>query len=157
MNNPKLITRIAASALAMKYRSLGMRVVFTNGCFDVIHAGHVYLLDEASKLGDVLILGLNDDDGVRRLKGDGRPKFGLETRAYTLAGLSSVGHIVPFSEDTPIELIKLIGPDILVKGGDYSFETIVGANDVSSYGGDVVVIPLLKDYSTSGILKGGTK
>jgi rfaE bifunctional protein nucleotidyltransferase chain/domain len=153
MNCPKLISRITAAALAMKYRSLGMRVVFTNGCFDVIHAGHVYLLDEASKLGDILFLGLNDDESVRRLKGDGRPKFDLGTRAYTLAGLESVGHIVPFGEDTPTELIRLIKPDILVKGGDYAFDTIVGAEEVTSYGGIVSVVPLLENFSTSEILK----
>ena len=143
-----------ATALALKQRALGRRVVFTNGCFDVIHAGHVYLLNEAAKFGDILFVGLNDDDGVSRLKGVGRPKFPLELRAYTLAGLTAVGYIIPFSEDTPIRLIEAVKPDVLVKGGDYTVETIVGAPEVLSWGGCVEVVPLFGGISTSGILGG---
>ena len=117
MDNPKFISRPMATAMAVKYRSLGERVVFTNGCFDVVHAGHIYLLNEAVKLGDILIVGLNDDESIRRLKGSGRPKLPLELRAFTLDGLSSVGYIVPFHEDTPIELIRALKPDVIVKGG----------------------------------------
>ncbi len=154
MDNPKLISKATASAYCLKYRTSGKRVVFTNGCFDVIHAGHVYLLSEAAKLGDILLLGLNDDASVERLKGAGRPKFPLESRAYTLAGLSSVDYIVPFGENTPLELIIALKPDVLVKGGDYSMETIVGAKEVESWGGSVVIIPLLEGMSTTGILRG---
>jgi len=152
LQNPKLLTLPLATALALKERSLGRRVVFTNGCFDVLHAGHVYLLNEASKFGDILFLGLNDDDSVRRLKGPGRPKQPFELRAYTLAGLEAVDYIVPFSEDTPIELIRAIRPDVLVKGGDYTIDTIVGAAEVLSWGGRVEVVPLFGGISTSGIL-----
>jgi len=152
MNNPKLISRHTAIAKALKHRVAGEKVVFTNGCFDVIHAGHVWLLSEAAELGDILIIGLNDDAGVRLLKGANRPKFPLELRAYSLAGLESVGYVVPFHEDTPLELIKSLRPDILVKGGDYEFDTIIGAPEVKSRGGSVVVIPLLEGLSTSGIL-----
>ena len=152
MDNPKLISRPTATALALKHRSIGKRVVFTNGCFDVVHAGHIYLLSEAAKLGDILIVGLNDDESIRRLKGQDRPKLPLELRAFTLAGLSAVGYIVPFTEDTPLELILALKPDVIVKGGDYTFDSIVGAREVRSWGGDVVVIPLLEGLSTSGIL-----
>jgi D-beta-D-heptose 7-phosphate kinase/D-beta-D-heptose 1-phosphate adenosyltransferase len=152
MKNPKLISKPTATAFAVKYRHLGKRVVFTNGCFDVIHAGHIYILQEAAKFGDALILGLNDDDGVRRLKGAGRPKFPLTIRAYTLAALSAVDYIVPFSEDTPIELILAIKPDVLVKGSDYTIDTIVGAPEVESWGGRVEIVPLLEGISTTGIL-----
>jgi rfaE bifunctional protein nucleotidyltransferase chain/domain len=152
MDNPKFISRPMAAAMAVKYRSLGERVVFTNGCFDVVHAGHIYLLNEAVKLGDILIVGLNDDESIRRLKGSGRPKLPLELRAFTLAGLSSVGYIVPFHEDTPIELIRALKPDVIVKGGDYNLDTIIGAKEVQSRGGEVIVIPLLEGLSSSGIL-----
>jgi rfaE bifunctional protein nucleotidyltransferase chain/domain len=152
MDNPKFITRSEATALCLKFHSFGKRIVFTNGCFDVIHAGHVYLLNEAKKLGDVLLLGLNDDDGVRKLKGAGRPRFPLELRAYTMAGLSSVDYVVAFSEDTPLELIKALRPDVLVKGGDYTTETIVGAKEVASWGGKVIVIPLIEGLSTTNTL-----
>ena len=143
-----------ATAITLKLHVSNNRIVFTNGCFDVIHAGHVHLLEEAAKLGDALFLGLNDDDSVRRLKGEGRPFFPLNLRAKTLASLTAVDYVVPFPEDTPIELIKAIKPDILVKGGDYTTDTIVGAEEVLSWGGKVVVIPLLEGISTSGILNG---
>ena len=152
MRNRNFITKPMAIATALKSRSLGKRVVFTNGCFDILHAGHVYLLNQASVLGDLLIVGLNDDDSVRRLKGDGHPRIPLELRAYSLGGLSSVSYVVPFSEDTPLELILTLQPDVLVKGGDYAKEDIVGAAETESWGGVVEIIPLIEGLSSSSIL-----
>lgn len=148
---PVLMQRLA------RVRQGGARIVFTNGCFDVIHAGHVRLLDHARRLGDILVVGLNSDASVRRLKGPPRPVNGLDDRAEVLSGLASVDHIVVFDEDTPLGLIREIGPDVLVKGGDYSTETIVGADEVTAAGGQVVIVPLLAGRSTSAILGSGRR
>ncbi|EIZ77183.1 cytidyltransferase-related domain protein [Novosphingobium sp. Rr 2-17] len=133
-------------------RADGARIVFTNGCFDVLHAGHVRLLDLARRQGDVLIVGLNSDASVRRLKGAPRPVNGVDDRAEVLSGLAAVDHVVLFEEDTPLDLIRAIRPDILVKGGDYTADTIVGADIVREGGGQVVVAPLLAGRSTTSIL-----
>lgn len=133
-------------------RENGARIVFTNGCFDVLHAGHVRLLDLARRQGDVLIVGLNSDASVRRLKGAPRPVNGVDDRAEVLSGLAAVDHVVLFEEDTPLDLIRAIRPDILVKGGDYTADTIVGADIVRAGGGQVVVAPLLAGRSTTSIL-----
>jgi glycerol-3-phosphate cytidylyltransferase len=138
--------------LAESLRKDGKRIVFTNGCFDIIHAGHVYYLNEAKKHGDVLILGLNSDESVRKLKGPDRPVNSELDRAAVLLGLRSVDHLVIFGEETPYNLICEIMPDILVKGGDYTIDTIVGADIVKNNGGQVVVIPFLSGRSTSGII-----
>jgi D-beta-D-heptose 7-phosphate kinase/D-beta-D-heptose 1-phosphate adenosyltransferase len=127
-------------------------VVFTNGCFDVIHAGHVSYLSAAKKLGDLLIIGINDDESVRRLKGPARPVNTLENRAKVLAAMSFVDYIIPFSDDTPIKLIELISPDVLVKGGDYIAEEIVGYNFVTSNGGSVKVLPHVDGLSSSATI-----
>jgi rfaE bifunctional protein nucleotidyltransferase chain/domain len=139
--------------LVESLRKNGKRIVFTNGCFDIIHAGHVYYLNEAKKLGDVLILGLNSDESVRNLKGPERPVNSEEDRAAVLLGLRSVDHVVIFGEETPFNLITEILPDVLIKGGDYTIDTIVGADIVQNNGGEVVVIPFLSGRSTSGIIK----
>jgi len=131
----------------------GQKIVFTNGCFDILHYGHVSYLAEAKDLGDKLIIGLNSDASVRRLKGETRPVNGQNERAVLLASLSFVDAVVIFEEDTPENLIKSIRPDILVKGGDYTIETIVGANFVQSYGGFVRIIPLVENFSTTKIIK----
>jgi len=128
------------------------KIVFTNGCFDILHAGHVYYLNECKKLGDILIVGINSDSSIRRLKGEKRPILPLELRAYTLSNLCSVDYVVPFEEDTPDNLIKEIKPDILVKGGDWKPELIVGREIVESYGGKVITIPFKFDISTSKII-----
>ncbi len=128
------------------------KVVFTNGCFDILHAGHVQYLAKASELGDLLIVGLNDDNSVRRLKGETRPINGLEDRALVLSGLESVSFVVPFSEDTPEQLIHMIKPDILVKGADYENKKVVGADFVKSYGGEVKLISFLENRSTTNII-----
>lgn len=133
-------------------------VVFTNGCFDIIHAGHIDYLSKARNLGDVLVVGLNSDESVRRLKGPQRPINGVDARSKVLASLYFVDYVIVFEEDTPLNLIKSVRPDILVKGGDYTRDTVVGADFVESYGGKVVILPLLKGYSTTSILnKNGCK
>ena len=131
----------------------GKRIVFTNGCFDVIHVGHIRCLNEARKLGDVLIVGVNSDDSVKRLKGKNRPVNSLNDRMEVLAALSSVDHVISFDEDTPYELISEIMPDVLVKGGDYLREEVVGADIVEKNGGKVVIIPLTEGRSTTSILE----
>lgn len=133
-------------------RGSGKRIVFTNGCFDVLHAGHVRLLEQARRQGDVLVVGLNSDDSVRRLKGVSRPVHCLADRAEVLSGLAAVDHVVMFENDTPLDLIKTIRPDVLVKGGDYTADNIVGADIVREAGGQVVVIPTLAGRSTTSIL-----
>jgi rfaE bifunctional protein nucleotidyltransferase chain/domain len=129
------------------------RVVFTNGCFDILHRGHVEYLSAARALGDALVIGLNTDASVRRLKGEGRPVNQEEDRALVLAALEAVDAVVHFDEDTPLELITALLPDVLVKGGDYTIDTIVGAREVVAAGGEVVVAPLLAGRSTTSILK----
>jgi len=133
-------------------RERGERIVFTNGCFDVLHAGHVGYLDDASGLGDRLIVAVNDDASVSRLKGEGRPVNRLADRMTVLAGLSSVDWVVPFSEDTPLRLLQAVTPDILTKGGDYVPEDIVGASDVQAAGGEVRVLPFRDGHSSSSII-----
>lgn len=138
--------------LLLKARDRGERIVFTNGCFDLLHAGHVGYLDDASNLGDRLIVAVNDDGSVSRLKGESRPINTLADRMTVLAGLASVDWVVPFSEDTPERLIKAILPDVLVKGGDYNAKDIVGAADVMAAGGEVCVLPFRSGHSSSSII-----
>ena len=135
------------------YRRQGRRIVFTNGCFDIIHRGHITYLSQAKALGDLLIVGLNDDDSVRRLKGPSRPINNLDDRAQVLAAMSCIDHIVPFSEDTPARLLALIRPDILAKGGDYTPETLPEAPLVRRQGGEIRILPYLEDFSTTGIIE----
>ncbi|MCK9292003.1 MAG: D-glycero-beta-D-manno-heptose 1-phosphate adenylyltransferase [Bacteroidales bacterium] len=134
------------------WRFLQKKIVFTNGCFDLIHPGHISYLSQAADLGDVLIIGLNTDTSVRELKGKGRPVIPQEGRALTLSAMRFVDAIVLFDEPTPIELIRLVQPDILVKGKDYKTEEIVGYDFVIKSGGNVVTIDLLEGYSTTAIL-----
>ena len=142
-----------AAAVARFGRPRDGRLVFTNGCFDLLHPGHVAYLDEARRLGDALIVGVNTDASVRRLgKGDERPLVDQDARLRVLAGLASVDALVLFDEDTPLELIRSVRPDVLVKGGDYTPETIVGADDVRADGGEVHVIPFLPGYSTTALV-----
>ncbi len=126
-------------------------MVFTNGCFDLLHPGHVRYLSAARKLGESLVVGINDDASVRRLKGLHRPYLVLEVRAELLAALKPVDYVVPFSEDTPLELIKILHPDVLVKGGDYRRDRIVGAREVEGWGGTVRVLPTEEDFSSTGM------
>ncbi len=129
------------------------KIIFTNGCFDIIHAGHVSYLNEAKSLGDVLIVGINSDESVKRLKGPGRPIIGEKDRAYILANIKPVDYVVIFNEDTPYNLIKEVNPDFLVKGGDYDGKDVVGKDIVEPSGGKVVLIDFVKGKSTSSIIK----
>jgi D-beta-D-heptose 7-phosphate kinase/D-beta-D-heptose 1-phosphate adenosyltransferase len=134
-------------------RRNGKKVVFTNGCFDILHSGHVHLLKEAKKLGDILVLGINTDDSIKRFKGPSRPINMLADRACVVAALGVIDFVVVFDQDTPKELIEYLKPDVLVKGGDYSIDKIAGASFVKSYGGDVRVIDLVREKSTTCIIK----
>ena len=129
------------------------KVVFTNGCFDILHAGHVHYLEQAKKMGDVLVVGLNSDSSVKNLKGKNRPVNNLVHRAKILSSLSCVDKIVSFADETPLKLIKAIKPDVLVKGGDYKVKDVVGHKDVGSWGGEVKIIPLVPGLSTTNIIK----
>jgi D-beta-D-heptose 7-phosphate kinase/D-beta-D-heptose 1-phosphate adenosyltransferase len=138
--------------LVESLRRAQQRIVFTNGVFDILHAGHTTYLDAARALGDVLIVGLNADASVKRLKGPDRPINTQSDRATVLAALRSVDHVVIFEQDTPLELITMIVPDVLVKGGDYTRQTIVGADVVEQHGGHVVTIPLVEGRSTTNVI-----
>lgn len=134
-------------------RLKGKKIVFTNGCFDILHQGHLECLSKARDLGDFLIVGLNTDESVKRLnKAPNRPVNNENARARVLSGLNFVDAVVLFNEDTPLELIKQIEPDLLIKGGDYKEETVVGYNEVKARGGRVVIIPLVDGFSTTSII-----
>lgn len=148
----KLITpKEARSLFTPEFREKN-RIVFTNGCFDVLHRGHVYYLAKAREMGEVLVVGLNSDASVSRLKGEGRPVNKQNARAEVLGALGMVDYIVIFGEDTPLELIRSLKPDLLVKGGDYKVEEIVGYQEVISHGGQVLTIPIMEGYSSSSII-----
>lgn len=147
-----LTSRELLSEICNELRNQGKRIVFTNGCFDILHSGHVIYLAEAKKLGDVMIVGLNSDASVKRLKGESRPINSELDRQIILSGLKSVDYVSIFDEDTPLELILACKPDLLVKGGDYSEDNIVGADFVKSRGGKVVTIPLVPGKSTTNIV-----
>lgn len=141
-------------ALVARYgRPRSGRVVFTNGCFDLLHPGHVAYLDEARRLGDHLVVGVNTDASVRRLKGPGRPLVPQDDRALVLAGLAAVDAVTLFEEDTPLELIEALKPDVLVKGGDYDLDGIVGREVVEAGGGEVRVIPFVPGHSTTDLIE----
>lgn len=135
------------------WKLVSKRIVFTNGCFDILHAGHLDLLSKAAMLGDVMIVGLNSDASVRRLKGAERPVNKDQFRALMLSHLQMVDAVVVFEEDTPLELIRTVQPDVLVKGGDYSAEDVVGYEDVIAGGGHVEIIPLVEGLSTSALIE----
>lgn len=147
-----LIDRAEAVEIAEELRQAGKKLVFTNGCFDIIHAGHVAYLAEARRKGDALMIGVNDDNSVCHLKGPTRPIMPLADRMLVLASLRCVDYVVAFHEDTPSELISVVKPQILVKGGDYRIEDIIGSDTLKAYGGEVIVIPFLPGRSTSDII-----
>jgi rfaE bifunctional protein nucleotidyltransferase chain/domain len=136
-----------------RLKKRGKTVVFTNGCFDLIHAGHVHLLKQAKSLGDLLVVGLNSDDSVRKLKGGGRPVLKIKERVFILQNLKSVDFVIPFNEKTPARLIQRIQPDILIKGGDWKKKDIVGCRTVLKNGGEVVSGPYVKGRSTTQIIQ----
>jgi rfaE bifunctional protein nucleotidyltransferase chain/domain len=149
----KLMSHEEALGKVRAWQLAGKKVVFSNGCFDILHAGHVAYLTEARKLGDVLVIGLNSDASVRRLKGPGRPVCSESDRAAVLSALEVVDALTLFDEDTPEELIGSLLPDILVKGADWEVDRIAGARAVIDHGGAVLTIPLLEGRSTSGIIE----
>lgn len=135
------------------WRSMGKKIVFTNGCFDILHHGHLDLIAKAADLGNILIVGVNTDASVKRLKGDERPMNNEKDRTFQLASLLCVDAVCLFDEDTPKELIELARPDVLVKGGDYTIAKIVGADFVLANGGSVEVVPFVNGYSTSSLIE----
>lgn len=152
-SDSKIKNRDVLAAIMEQERNKGRKIVFTNGCFDLIHAGHVKYLQAARRLGDLLIMGLNSDASVRRLKGPKRPLIGEEERAHILAALDCIDYVCLFDEDTPLELISSLKPHILVKGGDYTPDGVVGKDIVEAYGGRVELIPFVDGKSTTNIIE----
>ena len=148
----KVMQKDQLAAACGLWQSNGQKVVFTNGCFDILHLGHVEYLEKAARIGEKLIIGLNTDRSVKALKGSLRPVNPEYARALVLASLEFVDAVCLFDEDTPLELIKKVGPDYLVKGGDYQPETVVGADFVISRGGKVFIIPLTEGFSTTNLI-----
>jgi D-beta-D-heptose 7-phosphate kinase/D-beta-D-heptose 1-phosphate adenosyltransferase len=136
-----------------RWRLINKKIVFTNGVFDILHPGHITLLSEAASFGNILIVGINSDASVKRLKGESRPVNDEQSRALVMAALVITDGIILFGEDTPLDLIRAIMPDVLIKGGDYSLNTIVGASEVLAQGGEVKIIPTLEGFSTTAIIE----
>ncbi len=149
----KILTPDSAKHQAQRWKLLNKKIVFTNGCFDILHQGHIAILSQAAESGDTLIVGINSDASVKRLKGADRPVNDESFRALMLASLTIVDAVVLFEEDTPLNLINLIEPDILLKGGDYAIEQIVGAEEVIKNGGEVKIVPFVNGYSTTALIK----
>ena len=136
----------------LRWKLLSKKIVFTNGVFDILHEGHIASLSDTAGYADILIVGLNSDASVKRLKGESRPVNNEHSRALILASLLMVDAVVIFNEDTPLDLILSLMPDVLVKGGDYTIDTIVGAKEVIANGGQVIISPILQGFSTTGII-----
>ena len=149
----KVVTLEQAKTIIYGWKLLGKTCAFTNGCFDILHQGHIFFLGQAAKEADFLIVGLNSDASVQRLKGPTRPINNTESRAIIISNLAIVDLVVVFEEDTPLELIKSLMPDVLVKGGDYNLEQIVGAKEVTAAGGKVIINPIVDGYSTTGLIE----
>ena len=149
----KIMTVDEAKAMIFAGKVIGKTFAFTNGCFDILHPGHIYSLAQTAKEADYLIVGLNSDASVKRLKGPERPINDTESRAIILANLVLVDAVVVFEEDTPLELISTLLPDVLVKGGDYTIDTIVGAKEVIAHGGKVIINPIVEGFSTTHIIE----
>ncbi|UEG49256.1 D-glycero-beta-D-manno-heptose 1-phosphate adenylyltransferase [Ferruginibacter lapsinanis] len=149
----KIITTAELPHLVNRWRLLGKKIVFTNGVFDILHEGHIASLSEAASFGDILVVGVNTDASVKRLKGESRPINNESARSLLLASIVLTDTIILFDEDTPLNLIKTILPDVLVKGGDYSIDQIVGAKEVIANGGEVKIVELVPGISTTAIIK----
>ena len=149
----KVIKRNEIVQYVSFWRKSGKKIVFTNGCFDVLHRGHVEYLIAARKYGDLLVVGVNTDSSVKKLKGDNRPLVGEQDRAFILSQIIPVDAVVLFSEDTPYNMISEVKPDVLVKGGDYSVDEVVGREIVEASGGEVIIIPLVTGRSTTNLIK----
>jgi len=149
----KILSIDAAKALISSWKVTGKTVAFTNGCFDILHQGHLFSIAQAAKEADYLVLGLNADASIKRLKGPDRPINSTESRALVMANLVLVDAVGVFEEDTPYELITTLMPDVLVKGGDYTIDTIVGAKEVIANGGKVIINPIVEGFSTTNIIE----
>lgn len=149
----KIVTLDEAQKIVANWKAQGEKVVFTNGCFDIIHKGHVFYLAQARELGTKLILGLNTDESIKRLKGPERPIKELESRALTIASFEFIDLVIPFGEDTPLQLISSLLPDVLIKGSDYEIKNIVGAKEVLANGGEVKTIDFVDGFSTTNYFK----
>lgn len=149
----RLFTKDEIKQEVKRIRVKSKTIAFTNGVFDILHEGHIAVLSEAASFADVLIVGVNSDASVKKLKGENRPINNENSRAFIIASLIMVDAVVIFNEETPIELIKVIQPDVLVKGGDYTLETMVGAKEVLDAGGKVEIVPIREGFSTTGIIK----
>ncbi len=148
-----IVTRQELAEITQELHNAGRKIVFTNGCFDLIHRGHVEYLNAAKKLGDILIIGLNSDDSVRRLKGVDRPINYEQDRAVVLDNLNAIDYVCLFDQDTPYELIQIVQPDVLVKGGDWAIEDIVGSDIVLENGGEVRSLQFIEGKSTTDIIE----
>lgn len=148
-----IVDSTEAKKIISKWRNDSKRIIFTNGCFDIIHRGHIEYLKQAKLLGDALIVGLNSDASVKRLKGKQRPYQSEQDRAAILDAMEMVELIIIFNEDTPLNLICELKPDVLVKGGDYDRRSIVGAEEVENWGGRVIIIPFLKGFGTTRLVE----
>jgi rfaE bifunctional protein nucleotidyltransferase chain/domain len=153
----RIFSRLEIIQKISQWKVLDKKIAFTNGVFDIIHKGHIFSLSQAAAEADYLIVGLNSDASVKRLKGQNRPVNNEESRALVLASLIIVDAVVIFEEDTPLELINIIMPDVLVKGGDYTIEQIAGAKEVIANGGRVIINPIIEGFSTTAIIKQGKK
>ena len=153
MSYDKIKTLSELTRILKKLKNKRKAVVFTNGCFDILHVGHVSYLEKARSTGDILIVGLNSDSSIRKLKGEKRPLVSQKNRARVLSALTSVDFIVIFSSLTPFNLIKAIKPDVLVKGGDWKVKDVIGSDIVKSYGGKVKSLPYIKGFSTKSLIK----
>lgn len=149
----KIMTVDQAKLMMAALKVTGKKVSFTNGCFDIIHPGHLFSLKQAAAEADYLIVGLNSDASVRKLKGPSRPINNTESRALVLANLIVVDAVIVFEEETPLELIKAILPDVMVKGGDYTIDQIVGGKEVIANGGKVIINPIVEGFSTTGLIE----
>ncbi len=149
----KILDAPALARQLQRWRFLQRSIVFTNGCFDILHEGHIFSLSQAAKEGDILIVGINSDASTKRLKGPSRPINNEHSRALLIASLVMVDAVVIFEEDTPLQLITTIMPDVIVKGGDYTLDQVVGAKEVMASGGRVVINPVVQGFSTTGLLE----
>ncbi|MEI6086641.1 MAG: D-glycero-beta-D-manno-heptose 1-phosphate adenylyltransferase [Bacteroidota bacterium] len=149
----KISTLKTLSFKIAAWRATGKTIAFTNGCFDILHEGHIFSLSQAAKEADLLVVGVNSDASIKRLKGNDRPINHENSRALLLASLAIVDAVVIFEEDTPLDLIKEILPDFLVKGGDYTVDQIVGAKEVIANGGQVIINPIVEGFSTTGLIQ----
>jgi len=153
MANPKIKSLSQLKKITRHLKNRGRKIVFTNGCFDIIHVGHIKYLEKAAKCGDVLIIAVNSDKSVKAIKGKTRPFNKQLARAYVLSALSFVDYIIIFNEKTPYRLIKALRPDVLVKGGDWPRNKIIGRGTVEKYGGKVINIPFVKGFSTTKLIQ----